>query len=79
MNKYALAQWVIKVINSCEFTDQVRNSVRLAERHILTFRDPLLYELIISEWSRKMRSTMPRLGELERQYKLKLKYHDSNK
>lgn len=72
MNKYELAMWVIKVIKSCEFDDQVRNCVNLIERHILIHRDPHLHEIITSEWARKMRSTMPRWGTYERQYKLKL-------
>jgi hypothetical protein len=74
-NKFSVAMWIIKVIKSCEFVDQVHNCTPLLDRHIRTFRDPLLYELLGSEWARKMRSSMPRWGSnLERQYKLKLDF-----
>lgn len=72
MNKYVMAQWIIKVIKSCEFSDQARNCERLMKRHILTFRDVELYDIIVAEWSRKMRSCRVRWKPLERQYKLKL-------
>jgi len=74
MNKYELAQWIIKVIKSCKFTEQVRNCTNLIERHILTFRDPELHEIIISEWVRKMRSSMPSFTKYERQYILKFEF-----